>query len=203
MWHNTIEYPSEEVHHQHCTYEQVDLTVVNRHWMINTLDERQFNGSTKMEGKKEIDEAKTTNLICFFSFGFLTFFYSELMLTAASDILAGTTIPTTAVVISTSVSQVALKTIMPWIMHKIPHIFRVLTIVVLFSSGLVTLVCSSNVVVRLVGVLLASSGTAMSEMTFISLTAFYSKITIIAFTAGVGTSGLLGTLYYTGEKISL
>ena len=170
--------------------------------MINTLDERQFNGSTKMEGKKQTDEAKTTNLICFFSFGLLTLIYTELILTAASDIFAGTTIPTTAVVISIGVPQVVLKTIMPWIMHKIPHIFRVLTVVALFSSGLVTLVCSSNVVVRLVGVLLASSGKAMSEMTFISLTAFYNKVTISAFTAGVGAGGLLGTLYYTGETIS-
>ena len=170
--------------------------------MINTLDERHFNGSTKMEGKKQTDEAKTRNLICFFSFGFLTVIYFGLMLTAASDILAGTTIPTAAVVISTGVSQVAFETIMPWIMHKIPHICRVLTIAVLFLSGLVTLVCSSNAVIRLVGVFVVSLGKAMAEMTFISLTTFYSKITISAFTAGVGAGGLLGTLYYTGETIS-
>ena len=170
--------------------------------MINTLDERQFTGLTKMEGNKEIDEAKTRNLICFFSFGFLIIIYLGLMLTAASDILAGTTIPTTAVIISISVSLVALKTIMPWIMHKIPHICRILTIVVLFLSGLFTLVCSSNAAIRLVGVFVASSGIAMAEMTFISLTAFYSKITISAFIAGVEAGGLSGTLYYTGETIS-
>ena len=155
-----------------------------------------------MEGKKQTDEAQTRNLICFFSFGLLTITYYELLLGAANDILAGTTIPTAAVVISTGASQVALKTILPWIMHKIPHIFRVLTIVVLFSSGFVTLVCSSKVVLRLVGVLLASSGKAMAEVTFISLTGFYNKITISAFIAGVGAGGLLGTLYYTGETIS-
>ena len=155
-----------------------------------------------MEKEREVQsQEKTRNVICFFAFGVLTIVYHEVMLTAASDILAGTSIPTAAAVVAAGVPQVSVKLIMPWVLQKIPHICKVVIILALFSSGLVTLVTSSNAIVRLVGMAFAEAGKAMAEITFMSLTSFYSELTISAFVAGAGTGSLIGPLYYTGKII--
>jgi len=49
---------------------------------------------------------------------------------------------------------------MLWIVQKIPHVYRVATIFILFASGLVTLVVSPDPAVRLAGMSVAELGTA-------------------------------------------
>ena len=70
-------------------------------------------------------------------------------------------------------------------------------VVVFFLGGLTTLVSSQRILGRLAGVSVIESGVATSEITFLSLTAFYEHITVSSFVAGVGLSSFIGPLYYT------
>ena len=71
-----------------------------------------------------------------------------------------------------------------------------------FIWGLVTLVSSPRIPGRLAGVSIVESGVATSEITLLSLTAFYEHITVSAFVAGMGVSSFVGPLYYTSKYVS-
>ena len=152
---------------------------------------------TKMsKGKKTENER---NIICFFLFGILSLIYDEICLIAAEDILAGSKIATTTVILSIAIPVLSVKVIAPWFFQRVSYMNKIALVVVFLIGGLGTLVYSPHIPGRLAGVGVVESGVATSEITFLSLTAFYEHITVSAFVAGVGVASFVGPLYYTSK----
>lgn len=142
---------------------------------------------------------KGRNILCFFVFGILSLIYDEISLIAAEDILSGSTIATTTVILSIAIPVLAIKLAAPWFFQRVSYLKKIVLVVVLFLGGLTTLVCSPRISGRLAGVSFVETGVATSEITFLSLTAFYEHITVSAFVAGVGVASFIGPLYYTSK----
>lgn len=142
---------------------------------------------------------KGRNILCFFVFGILSLIYDEISLIAAEDILSGSTIATTTVILSIAIPVLAIKLAAPWFFQRVSYLKKIVLVVVLFLGGLTTLVCSQRISGRLAGVSFVETGVATSEITFLSLTAFYEHITVSAFVAGVGVASFIGPLYYTSK----
>ena len=149
---------------------------------------------TNVENKE-----KGKNIACFFFFGVLSLIYDEICLIAAEDILAGSTIATTTVILSIAVPVLVVKLTTPWFLQRVSYWKKISFVIFFFLGGLVTLVFSPHIPGRLAGVSIVESGVATSEITLLSLTAFYEHITVSAFVAGVGVSSFVGPLYYTSK----
>lgn len=139
------------------------------------------------------------NIICFFVFGILSLIYDEICLIAAEDILAGSKIATTTVILSIAIPVLSVKVLAPWFFQRVSYVKKIALVVVFLIGGLGTLVYSPHIPGRLAGVGVVESGVATSEITFLSLTAFYEHITVSAFVAGVGVASFVGPLYYTSK----
>lgn len=142
---------------------------------------------------------KGRNIVCFFFLGILSLIYDEICLIAAEDILAGSTVATTTVILSIAIPVLIVKLIAPWFSQRVSYLKKILLVIVLFLGGLIALVFSPHITGRLAGVSFVESGVATCEITVLSLTAFYEHITVSAFVAGVGVSSFVGPLYYTSK----
>ena len=145
------------------------------------------------------NKEKGKNIVCFFSFGILSLIYDEICLIAAEDILAGSTIATTTVILSIAIPVLAIKLAAPWFFQRISYLKKILLVMAFLLGGLTALVTSQRISGRLAGVGIIESGVATSEIAFLSLTAFYEHITVSAFVAGVGVASFIGPLYYTSK----
>ncbi|KAL9979599.1 hypothetical protein ACROYT_G017280 [Oculina patagonica] len=119
------------------------------------------------------------------------------MLAAASDVLAESSITAATGILAAGVPPLVVKLTVPWMLQKIPHIYKMVIIFILFACGLLMLVVSSDPAVRLAGIGVAEVGTSLAEITLLSLTAFYSPVTTSAFATGLAIGSMIGPLYYT------
>ena len=147
------------------------------------------------------NKEKGRNIACFFFFGVLSLIYDEICLIVAEDILAGSTIATTTVILSIAVPVLVVKLTLPWFLQSVSYWKKISLVILFFIGGLITLVFSLRIPGRLMGVSIVESGVAASEITLLSLTAFYEHITVSAFVAEVGVSSFVGPLYYTSKYV--
>lgn len=139
------------------------------------------------------------NIIAFYSFGALIYTVYSIIIAGAQDILAGTFIPTAAVLV-TNVGPYFLVTMLaPYFINRIPYSIRIFFIYLTFTIGLFTIVYAKEVYMKLVGICMTSLGAGTGEVSFFTLTAYYEQVTVSAYSAGTGTGFILGPLYYTGK----
>lgn len=148
-------------------------------------------------------DGQPRTVIVFFFFGLLAMIYDEMAIISAQDVLAGSNIATTTVVLSIASSVLVMKLTVPWIMQSVPYLCKIVIIMLFLLSGLITLVSSSEILYRLFGISVMEAGVSTSEITFMSMTAFYDPVTASAFVAGIGMASLVGPFYYTGQLITL
>ncbi|XP_068739937.1 uncharacterized protein [Montipora capricornis] len=140
---------------------------------------------------------KTITVIAFYVFGFLIYAIYSLIISGAQDILAGTYVPTSAVLIANVGPYFIITVVTPYFIQKIPYFPRVLAIFFLEASGLTLVIATKHVETKLLGVSLSSFGFGLGELSFIAMTSFYHETAVIAFSAGTGTGISLSPLYYT------
>ncbi|PFX21404.1 battenin-like [Stylophora pistillata] len=138
------------------------------------------------------------NIACFFVFGIFSLSYDETSLAAAEDVLSGSNIPTTIVIIAIAVPVLGVKITAPWFLQRCSYLVKACLVVLLLLAGLIVVVMAYNVHLRLFGISVIESGVSFSEITFLAMTACYHEITVSAFVAGIGVASLLGPFYYTG-----
>ena len=151
------------------------------------------------EDKRPVVKEKARNIICFFALGVLSLIYDEIWVTAAEDVLSGSKIATTNVIIAIALPVLAVKISAPWFIQKCSYLYKSGIVVFLLVAGLIVIVSAESVLLRLFGISIIESGASFSEITFLALTAAYEDVTVSAFVAGIGVSSLLGPLYYTGN----
>lgn len=156
-----------------------------------------FPKETENGGAKE----KPITIVAFYIFGFLIYAIYSLIISGAQDILAGTFVPTSAVLVANVGPYFIVTVVAPYFIQKIPYFPRVLAIFFLEASGLIMVVTAKHVGTRLLGISLSSFGFGLGELSFIAMTSFYHDTAVSAFSAGTGTGISLAPLYYTGIYI--
>ena len=156
-----------------------------------------------MEDKTTVQEYSQPNrikaVVCFFIFGLLSMVTKQMILTATQDILTGSHIASSTVILAASLAVILVKVSCPWFCQNCSYLIRTATVVLLSMGGLLIIIIASDVHWRLVGVAVACSAGALGEITFLALTPFYGGIAASAVAAGIGMSSLLGPYFYTGE----
>lgn len=158
--------------------------------------EDEEKGDEEIPPKRKKENMK--NIISFYAFGALIYTVYSIIIAGAQDILAGTFIPTAAVLVSNVGPYFLVTMLAPYFINRIPYSVRILFIYVTFTSGLFTIVHAKEVYMKLVGICLTSLGAGTGEVSFFTLTAYYEQVTVSAYSAGTGTGFILGPLYYTG-----
>lgn len=134
----------------------------------------------------------------FLVFGTLTYASYALAITGAQDILAGTFIQTSLVLVANTGPYFLVTLIAPCFMQKIPYFARITLVYVVDICGFLMLALAKQVHWKLTGVAIVSFGVGVAEMTFLALTSFYNEVVSTAFSAGTGMGFVITPLYYTG-----
>lgn len=138
------------------------------------------------------------NVLCFYIFGMMAFFYQEMLYTASEDILSGRQLPTSTILVTFVTPLAAIKLIAPWFIQKISYVFKVCFISTCMVTGLALIIFTEDMRLKLVGIAVNAVATGVAEVVFLALTSFYPQVCISAFVAGTGMASLVSPLYYTG-----
>jgi len=152
------------------------------------------NGGFK-PNQEERERLRTVT--AFFIFGSLIYATYSLVIAGAQDILAGTFIQTSMVLVADIGPYFLVTLIAPYFMQKIPYFARIMTVFLCGIGGFLMLSFSKQVHWKLIGVGIASFGYGVGEVTFLALTSFYHEVTVSAYSAGTGAGFVIAPLYYT------
>lgn len=157
-----------------------------------------FQEESETDQRKE----KPITVVAFYVFGFLIYAIYSLIISGAQDILAGTFVPTSAVLVANVGPYFIVTVVAPYFIQRVPYFPRVLAIFFLEATGLIMVVTTKHVGTRLLGISLSSFGFGLGELSFIAMTSFYQETAVSAFSAGTGSGISLAPLYYTGIFIT-
>lgn len=155
------------------------------------------NGGFKPNQERE----RLRTVTAFFIFGTLIYATYSLVIAGAQDILAGTFIQTSMVLVADIGPYFFVTLIAPYFMQKIPYFARITTVFLSGIGGFVVLSFANQVHWKLIGVGIASFGYGVGEVTFLALTSFYHEVTLSAYSAGTGAGFVIAPLYYTGMSV--
>ena len=145
------------------------------------------------------DHENLLTVMAFFACGTLIYSGFSLFITAAQDILAGTYIQSSMVLIACILPSFVFTLIAPYFVQKISYFARFITVGLALPCGLLILALAEQVYWKLIGLGIASVGYSMSEMTVLGLTSFYREVALTAFSAGTGVGYVITPFYYTGK----
>lgn len=154
------------------------------------------------ESETDQTKEKPITVVAFYVFGFLIYAIYSLIISGAQDILAGTFVPTSAVLVANVGPYFIVTVVAPYFIQRVPYFPRVLAIFFLEATGLIMVVTTKHVGTRLLGISLSSFGFGLGELSFIAMTSFYQETAVSAFSAGTGSGISLAPLYYTGIFIT-
>ena len=172
---------------------------------------------------KQVAFAKRLSLIGFWIIGIVNNYTYVVILSAAYDLLDDSTIPSNSTMpsnstnlmcydaasgrecnaVSTGVILLAniiptliVKTTLSWCLDYISYHIRVAVCIISNLASLLILATSYQIGLILLGVVFASIEAGLGEVTFLSLTAMYSKSEVAAWSSGTGAAGIAGSLSY-------
>lgn len=135
-------------------------------------------------------------IIAFFVFGTLSYFAYSLILAGAQDILAGTWIQTSTVLIANVFPKFLVSLIVPYFMKTVSYTVRISAVTLTYTSGALMVAVAEQVHWKLIGIGLASFAFGVSEVTISALTSFYHGNCLTVYSAGTGTGFVIAPLYY-------
>eukprot|EP00127_Corallochytrium_limacisporum_P002122 Clim_evm16s108 gene=Clim_evmTU16s108 len=144
-------------------------------------------------------------LFCFWIFGLCNNYGYVVMLSAAEDILsrsdAGRSLPTGAILVVDILPTFFTKICGPFVVHRFSYSLRICLCVVMAASSFLIVADggeseSGSLGLSLFGVALASAASGLGEITFLSLTSHFHKLTVGAWSSGTGGAGILGAFSY-------
>ena len=115
----------------------------------DNLAETKANENTD-ESISKIDQFLV--IVCFVAFGALLHCVFTIIISGAQDILAGTFIPTTSIILSHVTPIVVVTATAPWFMQHVSYLVRVLAIFFFMTVGLLLIIFNDNVYTKICGV---------------------------------------------------
>ena len=148
---------------------------------------------------KRNERERFRTVLAFFIFGTLTYATYSLIIAGTQDILAGTYIQTSLVLVANIGPYFLVTLVAPSFMQRIAYFPRISTVFICGITGFITVVFAKKVFWKLIGVGVASIGYGVGEVTFLALSSFYHEIALNAYSSGTGAGFVLAPLYYTGK----
>lgn len=105
---------------------------------------------------------------------------------------------TAAVLLADILPSLLLKMSAPFIIHKVPYGFRVLFCVLMAVVSFLVVSFSSSVWMSILGVVFASAGSGVGELSFLSLSVYFNRDVLGGWSSGTGGAGVAGALIYSG-----
>lgn len=136
--------------------------------------------------------------ISFLTFGLLNNILYVVILSAAVD-LVGSLTPKAVVLLADILPAFIIKLTAPFFIHKIPYTHRIWSLMILSSLGMVIISISGEkaILLKILGICMASLSSGLGELTFLQLTHFYAEIySIGGFSMGTGFAGLGGSFMF-------
>ncbi|XP_030580803.1 battenin [Archocentrus centrarchus] len=106
-------------------------------------------------------------------------------------------VSTSAVLLADILPTLFIKLSAPFMIHKMPYGVRVLVCAGVAALSFLLVSFSSAVWMSLLGVIFASISSGLGELSFLSLTVFFSRKVLGGWGSGTGAAGLFGSLLYT------
>lgn len=154
------------------------------------------------EKPESSEKEQASTLLAFFVFGALIYAMYSMMIAGAQDILAGTYIQTSMVLVANIGPYVVVTFVAPYFMKNIPYFIRICFVFLTGAVGFIVVVCSKEVEWKLIGIGLASLGYGVGEVSFLALTSFFHPSVLSAYSVGTGVGFVAAPLYYTGKNTS-
>ena len=152
-------------------------------------------GKSSQQGNRE--NAKTK--LAFFLFGFVFYTVYSLILAASQDILSSTLLPTTVVLLAEILPFTAISIVCPFFIMKLKFAVKIVVVFTSFTSGVLLVSLAVDIGWKLVGVCLTSVGMGVGEMTILSMSAYYHRVTVAVYESGTGLGYITASVYYTGQ----
>uniref|UniRef100_A0A914HF81 Battenin n=1 Tax=Globodera rostochiensis TaxID=31243 RepID=A0A914HF81_GLORO len=156
------------------------------------------------------------NLLAFWLLGLCNNFGYVVMLSAAKDILERSTAPsngtdrcidhlnslpcspisTGAVLLADILPSLAIKLVAPFTFHGVSYNARHSLVLICQASSFIIVAYSESFSVGLLGVIFASFGAGLGEVTYLSLSAHFHGDVISSWSSGTGGAGIFGALVF-------
>eukprot|EP00818_Percolomonas_sp_WS_P011071 CAMPEP_0117444960 /NCGR_PEP_ID=MMETSP0759-20121206/5533_1 /TAXON_ID=63605 /ORGANISM="Percolomonas cosmopolitus, Strain WS" /LENGTH=423 /DNA_ID=CAMNT_0005237089 /DNA_START=71 /DNA_END=1339 /DNA_ORIENTATION=- len=115
------------------------------------------------------------------------------MLSAAQFIVPGYT---GATLLANILPTLVIKLTAPFFMHYVPYNTRILIVTFASFASFFLVAWGPHVALKLFGVVLASIGAGLGEITFLAMLSFYDANCVSAWSAGTGGAGIAGSLSF-------
>ncbi|KAL3987700.1 hypothetical protein ACER0C_014815 [Sarotherodon galilaeus] len=107
-------------------------------------------------------------------------------------------VSTAAVLLADILPTLFIKVFAPFVIHKMPYGVRVLFCAIMAATSFLLVSFSSAVWMSILGVMFASISSGLGELSFLSLTVFFSRSVLEGWGSGTGAAGLIGAFLYSG-----
>ncbi|KAI3360311.1 hypothetical protein L3Q82_014621 [Scortum barcoo] len=107
-------------------------------------------------------------------------------------------VSTAAVLLADILPTLVIKLSAPFVIHKLPYGMRVLFCAIIAAASFLLVSFSSAVWISILGVVFASISAGLGELTFLSLTVFFSRDVLGGWGSGTGGAGVAGAFLYSG-----
>uniref|UniRef100_A0A914N3A9 Battenin n=1 Tax=Meloidogyne incognita TaxID=6306 RepID=A0A914N3A9_MELIC len=176
-------------------------------------DDNNSSPTNFSSGRREANEGR--NLLAFWLLGLCNNFGYVVMLSAAKDILEKSeespidsgcvtdtkyikcsTISTGAVLLADILPSLTIKLIAPFTLQTIPFSLRHLLVVNFQILSYLLVAYSNTIFVGILGVVFASLGAGLGEITYLSLSSHFHNDVISFWSSGTGGAGIFGSLAF-------
>ncbi|XP_044038004.1 battenin isoform X4 [Siniperca chuatsi] len=107
-------------------------------------------------------------------------------------------VSTAAVLLADILPTLLIKLLAPFVIHKLPYGMRVLFCAIMATTSFLLVSFSSTVWMSILGVIFASISSGLGELSFLSLTVFFSRDVLGGWGSGTGGAGVAGAFLYSG-----
>ncbi|XP_053371378.1 battenin isoform X2 [Clarias gariepinus] len=104
---------------------------------------------------------------------------------------------TAAVLLADILPTLLIKLTAPFFIHKMPYGFRILVCVATATTSFLVVSFSSTVWMSILGVIFASVSSGLGEISFLSLTVYFSSDVLSGWGSGTGGAGVAGAVLYS------
>jgi len=146
----------------------------------------------------DVHSSDRLSIVCFFMLGIWVFLPSlVVMWTATEDILAGSTLSTTVILVSFSVPDILSKVCSPLIVNRIPFICSMIVQSLLSAGSLVIIVLVDN------GVVTLGFAYGYGIITCLRMAAYFDNADDVssAFVSGSTLAATVASIGYTGKAV--
>ncbi|XP_039979806.1 battenin isoform X2 [Xiphias gladius] len=103
-----------------------------------------------------------------------------------------------AVLLADILPTLVIKLFAPFVIHKLPYGIRVLFCAIMATTSFILVSLSSAVWISILGVIFASISSGLGELSFLSLTVFFTRDVLGGWGSGTGGAGVAGAFLYSG-----